>query len=124
MTGDDHLGNALAIVDDEVLLRQVDEHHAYLTTVVGIDGSWGVQHRQTMLQSQSTAWAHLCLIALWQGDVQTCRNQSALHGVQGDGLTEIGSQVHAGTLRRSVCGQLLMSAVYNFNLDHFEMLLL
>ena len=48
MTGNNHLGNALAIIDDEVFLRQVNQHHTNLTTIVGIDGSRGVKHRQPM----------------------------------------------------------------------------
>ena len=64
MTGNNHLGDALTIVDDEVLLRQVDEYHTYLTTIVGVDGSRCVQHGQSMLQCQSATRAHLCLITL------------------------------------------------------------
>ena len=33
-TGDYHLGDALTIVDDDVLLREVDQHDTNLTTMV------------------------------------------------------------------------------------------
>ena len=69
MTGNHHLGDALTIVDDKVFLRQVDEYHTNLTTIVGINGSWRIQHGKTMLQCQSTTWTYLSLIAFWQCDV-------------------------------------------------------
>ena len=39
MSGDNHLGNALAVVDDKVFLREVNEYDANLAAVVGIDGA-------------------------------------------------------------------------------------
>ena len=120
MAGYHHLGDALTVVDDEILLRQVDKHHANLSTIVCIDGSWCVQHGQPMLQGQTTTWTYLRFIALWQGDVQTCRYQATLHRMQGNGRIKIGAQIHSGTLWRSVCRQLLVPAVDDFNFDHFE----
>jgi len=35
-----HLGDALTILHDKVFLREVDQHHADFTTIVGIDGAW------------------------------------------------------------------------------------
>ena len=98
MTGNNHLCNALTIVDDKILLRQVDQHNTNLATVVGIDGTRSIQHRQTVLQCQSTTWTHLCLITFRQSDVETSRYQSTFHGVQGDGGIKVSTQIHTGTL--------------------------
>ena len=117
-TGDYHLGDALTIVDDEVLLREVDQHDTNLTTIVGIDGTWGVQHGQSMLQGQSTTWAHLCFITFGQCDIQSGGYQAALLGTHGDRLFEVGTQVHASTLRCGVCGQRLVSAIDYLYLYH------
>ena len=48
MARNHHLGNALAVFDDEILLREVDEQHAHLSAIVGIDGS----RRQDIIQIQ------------------------------------------------------------------------
>ena len=53
--GDNHLGDALSVVHDKILLREVDEQHAHLTTIVGIDRPRGVEYRDTLLQGQSAA---------------------------------------------------------------------
>ena len=116
VSGDDHLGDALSVVHDEILLRQVDEQHAHLTTIVGIDRSRGVEYRDTLLQGQSTAGPHLGLIACWQGNVQSRRDESPLHGFQHDRRIEIGPQVHAGTLRCGILRQWLMTFVHDFDL--------
>ena len=116
MSGDDHLGDALSVVHDEILLRQVDEQHAHLTTIVGIDRPRGVEYRDTLLQGQSAAGSHLGLITCGQGDVQTCRDESPLQRFQHDRRIEIGPQVHACTLRCGILRQGLMTFVHDFDL--------
>lgn len=91
MTGDDHLCNALTVVNDEVLGGEVDEYNTYLTPVVSIDSAWGVQYCQSVLQGQPTTGSHLCLITLGQCDMQACRNQATLHGMQRDWRIQIGT---------------------------------
>ena len=63
MTGNHHLGDTLAVVDDKLFLRQIDEQHAHLSPIVGIDGAGRIQDGDTFLQGQSAARANLCLIA-------------------------------------------------------------
>ena len=63
MSGDDHLGDALAVVDDEVILREINKYNAYLAAVVGVDGAGRVEHRDALLQRQAAAGPHLRLIA-------------------------------------------------------------
>ena len=49
VTRNHHLGNTLTILNNKVLVRQVDEHHTYLATIVGIDSTWGVKYGDTLL---------------------------------------------------------------------------
>lgn len=118
MPCNDHLGYALAIAHHKVLLRQIDQHDTYLTAIVGIDGSWRVQHGNSMFQGQSATWADLCLISFGQCDMKTCGYEPALHRVQGDRFIEISPEVHTGTQGRSIFGQLLMPAIDHLNLYH------
>ena len=115
-----HLGNALAVFDHEILLREVDEQHAHLSAIVGIDGSRRVQHRDAMLQSQSAARAHLCLVSLGKRDEKARFHQFALKRMQRQRFIEIGAQVHSGALRRSIGRQLLMPTVHNFYFQHIR----
>ena len=75
-----------------------------------------------MFQSQSAAWTDLGLITFGQGDVQTCRYKTALHGMKRYGTLDIGTEVHSCALWRSISRQLLMATIDYFNLNHFEML--
>ena len=118
MTGYHHLGDALTVFHHEVLLRQIDQHHADLSAIVGIDGAGGVQYGDTFLQGESAARAHLCLIACGQRDVQPSGYQPALQGAQRDGGIQVGSQVHARTLCRGVLRQGLMAFVDDFYSKH------
>ncbi len=113
-----HLGNALAIVHYKVFARQVDEQHAHLAAIVGIDGARSVQHGDAMLQGQSAAGAHLGLIARGQSNIQTSLEELALHRAQHHRLLQVGTQVHTGTQRCGIGRQLLMAAVHNFYLYH------
>lgn len=117
-TGNDHLGDTLAVINDEVFLRQVNQNYTNLTTIVGINSAWGVQHCQTMLQRQSATWTYLCLVALGQCNMQTRWNESSLHRVQRNGFTQIGTQIHASTLWSGIGRQLLMAAIDNLYLYH------
>ena len=114
--GDDHLCDALSVVHDEIFLREVYQQHAHLSAIVGIHRTRRVQHRDPFLQGQSAARSHLSLVACRQGDVQPCRDESPLHGLQHHGRIQISPQVHARTLRRSILRQWLMTLVHDFDL--------
>ncbi len=49
MTGNDHLGYALAIVDNERLLRQVDQQNTDFTAIISVNRSRRIQHRDPLL---------------------------------------------------------------------------
>ncbi len=40
--GDNHLGDAVGVVDGEGLFGEIDQGDEELASVVGVDGSWGV----------------------------------------------------------------------------------
>ena len=123
MTGNDHLGDTLAVIDDEIFLREVDKYYAYLSTIVCINRTWCIQHGQSVLQGQSAAGTHLCLIAFRQGDMQSRRNQTTLQRMKCDRFVDIRTKIHACTLQCGISGQLLVPFVDNFYLNHFEMFL-
>ena len=117
MSGDNHLGDTLAVVDDEVLLREVDEDDANLTAVVGINGAGRVEHRDTLLQRQSATRTHLCFIAGRQLHEKACLHQSALEGFEDDrAVGKKSSEVHACRLGCLIFGQRVMAGVYKLNL--------
>jgi len=94
----DHLGNTLTIIDNEIFLRQVDKYYAYLTAIIGVDGAWCVKNGDTFLQGQSTAWAYLCLETYGQGNMQSRWDEFSFQRFQRNGCVEVGSEVHSGTL--------------------------
>ncbi len=118
MTGNHHLGNALAVVDDEVFLREIDEQDHNLATIIGIDSSRSVQHRNTVLQRQSATGTYLRLESCGECDVQSCGDETAFHGTKHDGFIDVGTQIHACTLGSGVCWQRLMTFVDNLYFHH------
>ena len=84
MTGDNHLGDALAVVDNEILAAEIDKNNAYFATVVGVDGAGRIEDCDTLFQSQSTAGTHLSLVACGQLHEEARLHQSALKGFESD----------------------------------------
>ena len=76
--GYNHLSHTLAVVHHELLIRKVDKQDANLSTIIGVDSAWRVYHSDAMLICKSAAWAHLCLVAFRQSDVQSGWNEAAL----------------------------------------------
>ena len=67
MFGYHHLCYALAWLNGEGLVGEVNQYHAYLATIVGINGARGVKHSNAVLQSQSATWAPCIMMSafLW-----------------------------------------------------------
>ena len=118
MTGNHHLGDTLTILHHKILLREINQDHANLSTIVGIDGSWGIQYGDTLLQGQTTTRSYLSLIAYWQGNVQPRRNQLTLQRFQGDGGIETSPQIHASTLWCGILWQWLMTLIDDLYFQH------
>ncbi len=64
-----HLRNAFSVFYHESLRRKIYKDNANLSTIIGINRSRRVQYRDTFLNSQTTARAHLCLKPRWQGNI-------------------------------------------------------
>ena len=102
MAGNDHLGDALPRNNLKGLLAQVHQDDAHLPAIVGIDRSRRIEYGNAVLDGQAATGAHLRLIALRKGDIQARGDQHTLQRLQHHRLFQVGFEVHAGTLRRSV----------------------
>ena len=59
-----HLCNTISLIYSEIFLRQIDQDDLYLTPVIRINGTWGVEHRYSFVYGQTTSRANLGLIAI------------------------------------------------------------
>ena len=112
--GDDQLSYALAVVDNKRLIRQVNQNHAYFTTVVGVYCPRRVQQTDAVLQSEARTRTHLCLITRRQRDEQPRWHHAAGQRRQFDWGIKIGPQVHAGAQRCGISGQRMVGTVDDF----------
>lgn len=108
---DDELGYAVAVVDSEGFGREVDHDDAYLAAIVSIDGARSVEQRDAVFEGEARAGTHLSFIAFGQCDVQPRWHQSALHGLQGDRLVDVGSEVKTCTLSSGILRQVVVRMV-------------
>ena len=119
VAGYHHLGNALAVVDDEVLLREVYQYHANLAAVVGVNGARTVEDGDALLQRQAAAGAHLGFVACGQLHEETCLDEASLQGFQRNGpFRQEGPQIHACRLRSLVFRQRVVGGVSYFYLHN------
>ena len=66
MTGNDHLGYAFTVIDNEIVLGQIDKDDTYLPTVIRIDGSGGIENSHTFFYGKSATGSYLSLESgLW-----------------------------------------------------------
>ena len=93
MTGYNQLGDAFTILNDEWLAGDIDQDNANLSTIVGINRSGAIEHRNPMFQGQATAWTYLGFVACGQSHKEARRHQATLKRSQGDGCIEIGTKV-------------------------------
>ena len=107
----DHLGNALAVLDEKRLVGEIDKDDADLATIVGIDGAGSVEDSDAVLDGKTTAGAHLSLVARRQSHEETRRYKAALQGLQLYGRLDIGTKVHTSRLRRGILRQWMMTAI-------------
>ncbi len=118
MTGDNHLSDTLTVMDREWLMGEIDQEDFHLPTIVSINGPRSIQHGDAMLQSQAGAWPYLCLIAFRQSNMQSCGDELSLQGLEDYRCLEIGTKIHAGTLRCGILGEGLVARIDNFYLNH------
>ena len=78
MAGNDHLGNALAVVDDKIFLGEIDEQNTYFSTVVGINSAWRIEYGNPFFQSKTATRTYLCFIAFWQCNMKARGDETTL----------------------------------------------
>ena len=100
--GDDHLSDALAGIDDEIFLGQVDQDHADFPAVVGVDGAGGVEDGDAFLGGETAAGTDLGFKSFGQGNEQAGGDDGAFKAAEGDAFADVGFQIHAGGLGRGV----------------------
>ncbi len=102
MAGNHHLGYALTGHNLKRFLGQVNQNYLNLSPVVCVNGTGGIENRNSMLGSQSAAGSHLGLESGRKGYEQTRRDQRTLQGLQGYRLFQVGLKVNSSALRRSI----------------------
>ena len=110
-SGNDHLGYALSVSDGVGLAAEVDEYDAYLASIVGVDGAWGVEHGDAVFEGEAAAGAYLGFVAGGKGDAQACGYEGSLHGLELYGAVEVGAEVHACALGGGVGGEGVVTVV-------------
>ena len=102
MTGNDHLSDALAIVERKGLLGEIDHKDLQLTTIIRIDSPWAIRQGNTMLQCKSTTRADLRFVAFGDLKEEPRGNKAALERLQYNRLREISTEVHTSSTRGGV----------------------
>jgi len=74
MSGNNHLANSLPIVHGKSLVGMVNENNAYLTPIIGIDSTRGIQNRNTRFEGQAASGANLGLISCRKRNKQAGSN--------------------------------------------------
>ena len=76
VTGNNHLSDALTVLDNKRIRPKIYENNTHLATVVGIYGARSIQYCYTTLQGKSASWTHLSFEALGQREEKARRNQA------------------------------------------------
>ena len=113
--GYDELGNALARFNGKCGLAQVDEQHTDVSSVICIDGTRGIQHRDAMLVCKATARSYLGFMARRQFNVEPRGHQAAFPRLQNDRTGQVGAQIQTRAQRGGILGKLRVS-----HMDHSD----
>ena len=101
MTGNDHLSDALAVVERKGLLGEIDHKDLQLTTIIRIDSPRAIGQGNTMLQRKSTTRSDLRFVAFRDLKEKTRGNKAAPERLQYNWLREISTDIHTCSTR---CG--------------------
>ena len=99
---DDELGDPRAAFDAIGLGAEVDEDHADLAAVVGVDGPGAVQHADAVAQRQPRTWPHLRLVAVGKGDGNPARHQRPGAGSKLQRRVDGGEKIEPGAVLRRI----------------------
>lgn len=106
ITGYDHLGDALAVLNGLDFIRKVDEDAFDFTAVITVDGSRCVCQADAAFDGQSAAWTNLGFKTIGEFDEQPGRDERTAKWWQGNRMAEVGAKVHACAARSFVLWQL------------------
>src|SRR5690606_3859209 len=81
--GNDHLGDAIAIIYRKILIGKIDQQYFDLPPVVGVNGSRGVQYRDPGFESQAAPGADLGFVSQGKLHEQAGWNYFTLQGFEG-----------------------------------------
>lgn len=117
--GDHHLGDAVAVVDGEVVLAEVDEYDSDFATVVGIDGAGGIDDGDSVVEGEAGAGPDLAFISLGQLHIEARGDEGALERAQRYGaFGKEGADIHSGGARCAVGGERMVAFVDYFDLHN------
>ena len=117
VAGNNHLADALTVLNGLWLITQVDKNNTDFAAIVGIDGARGVEHCQSPFQGKTAARADLALTPLGQRDINARVHEGTLQGLQRQGLLEPCPQVHAGAQRRGILRHAMRPLVHYLHFD-------
>jgi len=103
--GEDHLGYAVASVDDKGLSTKIDQSDLDFAAVISIYCTRSIDNRDTVFHSKTRSWPYL--------DLKTCRdsyskpggNQLDLPGLQDDLVSYCCGNIHTCSLNGLIPGQ-------------------
>src|SRR5680860_463158 len=104
---DDDLGDAIAALNKECLIAEIDQKHFHLATIVGIDGAGTIQYGNAVFEREPRTGPQLRLVAVRQFEDEARRHQHAVAGAKRERavLGHGSDQVEARRMRRLIGGQ-------------------
>ena len=110
----DELCDTVAVGDCKGFGREIDKNNTDFASIVGIDGAGRVEKGNAVFEGKARTRTHLCFVAIGQGDVKSCRDEGALHGLQGYIVVEVGSEVESCTLCCGISWQVVVRMIDDF----------
>ena len=79
--GQDELGDTVPMLEGEGLIAQVDQEDFQFSPVVAVDGTWGIEDGDAMMDGEAGAGAHLAFPAGGDGQTESGGDEQALMGI-------------------------------------------
>src|SRR5579883_577850 len=100
--GNDKLGNAVAAFYNERLTTMIDQYHADLAAVIGVDRAGRVEYCYAVLQRQAAPRANLRLVSRRHLDAKAAWDKRRLSGSDADIALHGGVNIHARGMLRCI----------------------
>ena len=110
----DELCDTVAVGDCKGFGREIDKNNTDFASIVGIDGAGRVEKGNAVFEGKARTWTHLCFVTIGQGYVKSCRDEGALHGLQGYIVVEVGSEIESCTLCCGISWQVVVRMIDDF----------